>query len=395
MHDLHIWTVTSGFPALSAHVLVGQESDCHAARARLAGELSERFGIDHTTLQVDHVSEARSLELGLRFHASDRSGTASDPPGWTLKAKVLRAMFERRRWQELEARSLLVRAEGAAVAVTILDGSTFCISDENGDIAGSTSGLFASDTRFLSLLRLTINGEPPLHLSSGRVDYFSAAFYLRNPLAGGLPQDALTISRHRFVGDNLQETIVVENETMSPLSFELAIEIGTDFADIMSVKEHDFTLGHPSRRAAPAAARRLSRRRRAARVRLLRLGRGEREDAHPGHPLHARRLRRRTRRPLPARARAARPLGDACRRRPLARGRDHLAAAARAPLRRGAPARLRRPLGLEAERAPAARRAGTSSSTRSGSRSRIWRRCGCAAATRGSLACPRPGCPGS
>jgi glycogen debranching enzyme len=131
------------------------------------------------------------------------------------------------------------------MAMTILDGSNFCISDDDGDIAGSTSGFFSRDTRFLSLLRLTINGERPLRLSSGRVDYFSAAFYLRNPLAGGLPQDSLTVSRHRFVGDNMQETIVVENETLSPLSFELAIDVGTDFADIMSVKEHDFTLGHP------------------------------------------------------------------------------------------------------------------------------------------------------
>ncbi|MGD0272705.1 MAG: cation diffusion facilitator family transporter [Gaiellaceae bacterium] len=65
VHDLHIWTVTSGFPALSAHVLVGRESDCHAVRARLAGALGERFGIDHTTLQVDHVSDAaHSLGLG-------------------------------------------------------------------------------------------------------------------------------------------------------------------------------------------------------------------------------------------------------------------------------------------------------------------------------------------
>lgn len=65
VHDLHIWTVTSGFPALSAHVLVKQESDCHAARARLAQALREHFGIDHTTLQVDHVSEVvQSLELG-------------------------------------------------------------------------------------------------------------------------------------------------------------------------------------------------------------------------------------------------------------------------------------------------------------------------------------------
>ncbi len=65
VHDLHIWTVTSGFPALSAHVLVRAESDCHAARGRLAQALREHFGIDHTTLQVDHVSEtAQSLELG-------------------------------------------------------------------------------------------------------------------------------------------------------------------------------------------------------------------------------------------------------------------------------------------------------------------------------------------
>jgi cobalt-zinc-cadmium efflux system protein len=65
VHDLHVWAVTSGFPALSAHVLVREESDCHAVRARLAGELGERFGIDHTTLQVDHAAgAARPLGLG-------------------------------------------------------------------------------------------------------------------------------------------------------------------------------------------------------------------------------------------------------------------------------------------------------------------------------------------
>jgi len=54
VHDLHVWEVTSGFPALSAHVLVGEETDCHAARRRLEGLLAERFAIEHTTLQVDH-----------------------------------------------------------------------------------------------------------------------------------------------------------------------------------------------------------------------------------------------------------------------------------------------------------------------------------------------------
>jgi cobalt-zinc-cadmium efflux system protein len=54
VHDLHVWEVTSGFPALSAHVLVGSDSDCHAARRAMEAMLHERFGLDHTTLQVDH-----------------------------------------------------------------------------------------------------------------------------------------------------------------------------------------------------------------------------------------------------------------------------------------------------------------------------------------------------
>ncbi len=54
VHDLHVWEITSGFPALSAHVLVGQESDCHRTRFELEELLHDRFHIAHTTLQVDH-----------------------------------------------------------------------------------------------------------------------------------------------------------------------------------------------------------------------------------------------------------------------------------------------------------------------------------------------------
>jgi cobalt-zinc-cadmium efflux system protein len=54
VHDLHVWEVTSGFPSLSAHVTVGTDTDCHAARAAAERMLHDRFGIHHTTLQVDH-----------------------------------------------------------------------------------------------------------------------------------------------------------------------------------------------------------------------------------------------------------------------------------------------------------------------------------------------------
>jgi cobalt-zinc-cadmium efflux system protein len=72
VHDLHVWEVTSGFPALSAHVLVGADSDCHAARRAIEAMLRERFELDHTTLQVDHAG-SELLEI-------------SAPGGWGARA---------------------------------------------------------------------------------------------------------------------------------------------------------------------------------------------------------------------------------------------------------------------------------------------------------------------
>jgi cobalt-zinc-cadmium efflux system protein len=56
VHDLHVWEVTSGFPALLAHVLVEQDVDCHAERRELEHLLEDRFDLHHTTLQVDHAT---------------------------------------------------------------------------------------------------------------------------------------------------------------------------------------------------------------------------------------------------------------------------------------------------------------------------------------------------
>ena len=55
VHDLHIWEITSGMPAASAHVLVAPGEDCHAVRADLEAYLSREYGITHATLQVDHA----------------------------------------------------------------------------------------------------------------------------------------------------------------------------------------------------------------------------------------------------------------------------------------------------------------------------------------------------
>jgi cobalt-zinc-cadmium efflux system protein len=59
VHDLHVWEVTSGFPALSAHVLVNAGSDCHERREEIAALLGTRYGLTHVTLQVDHPAAPR------------------------------------------------------------------------------------------------------------------------------------------------------------------------------------------------------------------------------------------------------------------------------------------------------------------------------------------------
>jgi cobalt-zinc-cadmium efflux system protein len=63
VHDLHVWEVTSGFPALSAHVVVERDCDCHAVRAGLERLLEDRFDLHHTTLQVEHEAPEELLEI--------------------------------------------------------------------------------------------------------------------------------------------------------------------------------------------------------------------------------------------------------------------------------------------------------------------------------------------
>ncbi|HEX4791665.1 MAG TPA: cation diffusion facilitator family transporter [Actinospica sp.] len=73
VHDLHVWTITSGFPALSAHVLVAPGQDCHAVRQGLEELLHREYDIEHTTLQVDHAA-AEILTIG-------RGPGVSEAPG--------------------------------------------------------------------------------------------------------------------------------------------------------------------------------------------------------------------------------------------------------------------------------------------------------------------------
>jgi cobalt-zinc-cadmium efflux system protein len=63
VHDLHVWEVTSGMPSISAHLVVGRDDDCHQARWRAARLLADRFGVEHSTLQVEHEHGDELLEI--------------------------------------------------------------------------------------------------------------------------------------------------------------------------------------------------------------------------------------------------------------------------------------------------------------------------------------------
>src|SRR5919197_813579 len=85
------------------------------------------------------------------------------------------------RVREFVSRSMVAdRAGPPGQSIMIFEGSTICISDERGDFDWPAYGMFAVDTRMLSRFVLTINGARPLLLTSGMVEYFTAAFFMRN-----------------------------------------------------------------------------------------------------------------------------------------------------------------------------------------------------------------------
>ena len=123
--------------------------------------------------------------------------------------------------------------------LTVLDGSTFCVCDERGDVDGlaAASGFFSSDTRFLSRSVLTLGGARLDPLSHDHSTPHLASFVLRNPLAGGLQPNELVIERERFVGACMEERVTVENHSHRRVDVELGLELAADFADIFVVKD--------------------------------------------------------------------------------------------------------------------------------------------------------------
>ncbi|NJC70023.1 amylo-alpha-1,6-glucosidase [Planosporangium thailandense] len=128
--------------------------------------------------------------------------------------------------------------ELGADAVAVLDGPTFMYSNAVGDVPdGSIGGLVHEDTRFLGRWELTVNNSPLLVLGSDTVDYYSAAFFLTNPELPDLRANTIGVRRERFVGDGMHERIGLESFTAEPVSIQLRLAVGTDFADLFEIKD--------------------------------------------------------------------------------------------------------------------------------------------------------------
>ncbi|HKE63917.1 MAG TPA: glycogen debranching N-terminal domain-containing protein [Micromonosporaceae bacterium] len=124
--------------------------------------------------------------------------------------------------------------------VRILDGNTFVVSDDAGDVAASPtepSGLFSYDTRFLSTWALTIDGKRLTTLSVDDLQYFETRFFLV-PDTGSIYVNAtLSVIRQRTVESGFTERLTIMNHDDKVVDLSVRIEAGTDFADMFEVKD--------------------------------------------------------------------------------------------------------------------------------------------------------------
>jgi glycogen debranching enzyme len=124
--------------------------------------------------------------------------------------------------------------------ISILDGSTFAVSDRTGDMdAGPEQphGFFYKDTRHLSRWLLTINGVTPAVLSTDAVEYYFAQFFLALPTGSVYRDASLSVVRRRLIGEGFVEEITLMNHGAAPVDLVVRIEAAADFADLFEVKD--------------------------------------------------------------------------------------------------------------------------------------------------------------
>ncbi|MBA3489777.1 MAG: amylo-alpha-1,6-glucosidase, partial [Longispora sp.] len=122
--------------------------------------------------------------------------------------------------------------------ITLVDGTTFCISAANGDIDGASGphGLFFQDARVVSRWELKLDGQHPQALTVLN-EVLHARFVLRRPPLPGHADSTVLVVRDRLIGDGLREKISLTNLGREPTAMTVSIMVDADFADLFAVKE--------------------------------------------------------------------------------------------------------------------------------------------------------------
>ncbi|MET3143882.1 UNVERIFIED_ORG: glycogen debranching enzyme [Arthrobacter sp. UYEF10] len=137
--------------------------------------------------------------------------------------------------------------------VTLVEGSSFCISLPNGDIRPEhPHGLFVQDTRILSKWTLTINGQQLEPLTAETKEPYRALFAGRVPRSDGYADSPLIVERLREVGAGIQEQVTVRNFSLAPVQCLISLTVEADFADLFEVKEARIQRHWDERRQAAA-----------------------------------------------------------------------------------------------------------------------------------------------
>ncbi|MET8360563.1 glycogen debranching N-terminal domain-containing protein [Micromonospora sp. NPDC005171] len=129
---------------------------------------------------------------------------------------------------------------GQSNTIRILDGNTFVVCEDTGDIEATPSeptGLFSIDTRFLSTWVLTVNGERLNSLSFDDLQYFESRFFLVPGMATHYVDAKLSIIRERTVGGSFCEQLTILNHDEKPIDLEVRMDAASDFADLFQVKD--------------------------------------------------------------------------------------------------------------------------------------------------------------
>jgi len=122
--------------------------------------------------------------------------------------------------------------------VTLVEGSSFCVSGTTGDVRPHRSeGLFVRDTRLLSRWELHVDGMPLEALSATSAEPYEAVFVGRTAPRAGHAEPTLVVERHRYVGQGMREDVTLRNFGLEPAGVDLQLHVEADFADLFEVKE--------------------------------------------------------------------------------------------------------------------------------------------------------------